>query len=147
MAKKKIEVTSTGHYYEQLHKKFSNENKFMSSISFLHKNLNDLTSLEKQKIALKLHRQFLHPSCNWLKDRLKIVTFRPFQERHAIAHAHAHNTCAKVFRSAINWTCKSNFWLHFFLLHNCQCLIRYVSILVLILNRQLLLIIKLKLHS
>ena len=34
--------------------------------------------------------------------------FRPFQERHAIAHAHTH-TLAKAFRSVINRTRKSNF--------------------------------------
>ena len=39
--------------------------------------------------------------------------YRPLQEGHAIASAHAH-TCAKVLTSLINCTHKSNFWLHVF---------------------------------
>ena len=38
---------------------------------------------------------------------------RPFQERYAIANAHAC-THAKAFRCVTNHTLKSNFWLHIF---------------------------------
>ena len=42
---------------------------------------------------------------------------KPFQERHAIAHA-CTQTRAKAFRNVINCTCKSNF-LHFYYLIAC----------------------------
>ena len=42
----------------------------------------------------------------YINDQTKSGNSKPFQERHAIAHAHTH-TCAKVFGSVIN--CKLNF--------------------------------------
>ena len=66
---------------------------------------------------------------------------RPFQERSAIARARTH-THAKRYRSVINHTSKSNFWLHYtFLLLIWP---RYVPILMLLLYRRLSFIIKLK---
>ena len=54
--------------------------------------------------------KIIQPNC-WmasvdLKDAFYTIP-RPFQERRAIAHAHAH-TCAKVFRHVINRMRKSN---------------------------------------
>ena len=72
--------------------------------------------------------------------------FRPFQQRHAIAGACAH-TYAKVFWTVINPMCISNFWLHVFNYIIACVWSNYVLILMLLLNIQLLLIIKLKLHS
>ena len=72
--------------------------------------------------------------------------FRPFQQRCAITDACAH-TYAKVFWTVINPMCISNFWLHVFNYIIAGVWSKYVLILMLLLNIQLLLIIKLKLHS
>ena len=47
---------------------------------------------------------------------------KPFQERHAVTCMYAC-TCRKAFRSVLNHTCKSNFWLHIFTT-NCLSLIK-----------------------
>ena len=75
----------------------------------------------------------------------KLITWyhRHFQERHAITRA-GTQTHTKAFRSVINLMCKSNFWLCFYCITACVWL-KYVPMLMLLLNRWLSLIIKLKL--
>ena len=60
---KKIDIcfTSTGHYCIKLDNKLSDEKTFKSNIALFCTNMQNLSSQEKYKIALKLHRQFSHP--------------------------------------------------------------------------------------
>ena len=70
--------------------------------------------------------------------------YRPFQERHAISCTHV-NTGIKAVRSMINCTTKIKLLTtHFYYVTACVWS-RYVPILMVLLNRWLLLIIKLKL--
>ena len=59
--KVKIYFTSTGHYCIKLKSKLSDENVYKTNTVFLCSNIQNLSSTEKYKVALKLHRQFSHP--------------------------------------------------------------------------------------
>ena len=65
-----IKFTSIGHYCIKLHNYFSEENYVKSNIVLFCKSITKSSSLEKQKIALKLHRQFSHPNSSRLINLL-----------------------------------------------------------------------------
>lgn len=65
-----IKFTSTGHYCIKLDNYFSEENYVKSNIVLFCKSITKSSSLEKQKIALKLHRQFSHPNSSRLINLL-----------------------------------------------------------------------------
>ena len=70
---KKIDIcfTSTGHYCIKFDNKLSDEKNFKSNIALFCTNMQNLSSQEKYKIALKLHRQFSHPHSDRLLSLLK----------------------------------------------------------------------------
>ena len=109
---------------------------------FLHKSWS-FARLQVKTLIIKfrlLPRETSISDFSWKFLRL----FRPFQAWRTIARAHSH-ALAKAFRSVINHTHKSNFWLRFYYLIACVWS-RYVPILMLVLYRLLSLIIKLKLR-
>ena len=55
-----IYFTSTGHYCIKLKSKLSDEKVFKTNAVFLCSNIHNLSTTEKYKVALKLHRQFSH---------------------------------------------------------------------------------------
>ena len=67
----KIYFTSTGHYCIKLKSKLSDQNVFKTSAVFLCSNIHNLSSSEKYKVVLKLHRQFSHPHSERLLSLLQ----------------------------------------------------------------------------
>ena len=68
-----IKFTSKGHYCIKLDNYFIEENYVKSNIVLFCKSITKSSSLEKQKIALKLHRQFSHPNNSRLIKSVKFV--------------------------------------------------------------------------
>ena len=71
--KKKIYVTFTGHYCIKLDNKFSNKSNFKTNKIFLSNNTRKLSSLEKYKIASKLHNFFTNTAidCDVTDNEIK----------------------------------------------------------------------------
>ena len=69
--KVKIFFTSTDHFCIKLKSKLSDENVFKTNAVFLCSNIRNLSSTEKYKVALKLHRQFSHPRSERLLSLLQ----------------------------------------------------------------------------
>ena len=69
--KDKIYFNSTGHYCIKLKSKLSDENVFKTNAIFFCGTTQNLSSAEKYKVALKLHRQFSHPHSERLLSLLQ----------------------------------------------------------------------------
>ena len=69
--KVKIYFTSIGHYCVKLKSKLIDENVCKTNTVFLCSNIQSLSSTEKYKVALKLHRQFSHPHSEKLLSLLQ----------------------------------------------------------------------------
>ena len=67
----KIYFTSTGHYCIKLKSKLSDQNVFKTNAVFLCSNIHNLSSSEKYKVVLKLHRKFSHPHSERLLSLLQ----------------------------------------------------------------------------
>ena len=116
------------------------ENKFIKDYPEVFNGLGDIAG-HPINIELKPDTTPYQITAPW---HIPISLFRLFQERHAITCTCTH-THANTFRSEINCTCKSNFWIQIFTTYlpaydQDMCLFSYVTI------KQLLLITKLKLY-
>lgn len=81
---KKVEIyfTSTGYYYIKLDNKFSNQDNFKLNIILVCNNTEQLSSLEKNKIAL--NDTFFHPHSDRLLSILQDCRVKILKLHHAL---------------------------------------------------------------